>query len=316
MERGTPKWTSDLLPAQKYNYLLQVLICIMLNIKFFISIVLTVFCGTLFLQCDKIEEPFREMPEHKVAADTPYFEIRTDFYQKYLLEDYTGHTCLNCPKAHTIMKEMQETMKDTLICMAVHCGNFAEPGDAPYTADYRTAMGNYLASHFSVSGLPKGMISRRLFDGKRVLNYSDWKNFMASVPRLQAEIGIQIKDTVMPAHQDTAYIFVKTTWLKETGRPMRLSVVLLEDSIVSAQRQPDLSVINDYVHNHMLRASLSPLEGTVLNTDGIKQKGASDIRGYALYRSPAWRWSHCNIVAMVIDTETEEILQVESFQLK
>ena len=90
--------------------------------------------GILFLQCDKIEEPFKEPSGQKVSADTPYFEVRTDFIQKYLLEDFTGHTCLNCPKAHTIMKDMQDAMKDTLICMAVHCGNFAEPGDAPYWA--------------------------------------------------------------------------------------------------------------------------------------------------------------------------------------
>jgi hypothetical protein len=272
--------------------------------------------GTFFLQCDKMEEPFKEPSGQKVSADTPYFEVRTDFIQKYLLEDFTGHTCLNCPKAHIVMKEMQDAMKDTLICMAVHCGNFAEPGEAPYTADYRTAMGNYLASHFSISGLPKGMISRRQFNGKRVLNYSEWKADMASVPRLQAEIGIQIKDTTVPSHPDTAYIFVKTTWLKESSRPMRLSVVLLEDSIVSAQKQPDLSIISDYVHNHMLRTSLSPLEGTVLNTDKKKEKDESDIRAYALYRNPAWQWKHCHIVAMVMDTETEEILQVEKIHLE
>ena len=291
-------------------------IYIMLNIKKFIVYALAIASSLLFLQCDKIEEPFKESPEQNVTADTPYFEVRTDFIQKYLLEDFTGHTCLNCPKAHTIMKEMQDAMKDTLICMAVHCGNFAEPGDAPYTADYRTALGNYLESHFSVSGLPKGMISRRQFNGKRVLNYSEWKADMASVTRLPAEIGIQIKDTTVPSHPDTAYIFVKTTWLKGTERPMRLSIVLLEDSIISAQKQPDLSIISDYVHNHMLRASLSPIEGTVLNTDGKKEKGESDIRAYALYRNPVWQWKHCHIVAMVIDTETEEILQVEKIHLE
>ena len=71
--------------------------------------------GILFLQCDKIEEPFKEPSGQKVSADTPYFEVRTDFIQKYLLEDFTGHTCLNCPKAHTIMKEMQDAMKDANI---------------------------------------------------------------------------------------------------------------------------------------------------------------------------------------------------------
>ena len=57
----------------------------------------------LFVQCDKIEEPFMEAGDQKVTADTPYFEVKTQFIQKYLLEEFTGHTCLNCPKAHKIM---------------------------------------------------------------------------------------------------------------------------------------------------------------------------------------------------------------------
>ena len=89
-----------------------------------------------------------EAGEQKVTADTPYFEVKTQFIQKYLLEEFTGHTCLNCPKAHKTMQELQQNMKDTLICMAVHCGIFAEPGDAPYTADYRTPMGNYIEKYF------------------------------------------------------------------------------------------------------------------------------------------------------------------------
>lgn len=270
----------------------------------------------LFAQCDKIEEPFKETAQ-KVSADTPYFEVKTDFLQKYLLEDFTGHTCLNCPKAHKIMQEMEQAMGDTLICMAVHCDNFAAPADPPYTADYRTELGDYLARHFSISGLPKGMICRKVFDNKRVLNYSDWKSIAASLPRTAPEFGLQIKDTTMASHPDSAYIFVKTSILKETNRDLRLSVVLLEDSIVSAQKQPDLSVVTDYVHRHMLRASLSPIVGTVLNDGKTLQKGDTDMRAFALYRNPAWRWNHCSIVAMVIDAKTEEILQVENHhQLK
>ena len=270
----------------------------------------------LFVQCDKIEEPFMEAGEQKVAADTPYFEVKTHFLQKYLLEEFTGHTCLNCPKAHKTMQELQQSMKDTLICMAVHCGIYAEPGDAPYTADYRTPMGNYIEKYFNISGLPKGMISRKMFNGTRSLNYTDWKNTFASIPRKAAEIGLQIRDTSVNTRPDTAYIFVKVSYLKETSRPLRLSVVLLEDSIVSAQKQPDMTIISDYVHHHMLRTNLSPLEGSVLNTDNTLEAGSSDIRAYALWRNPAWRWKHCQIVAFVTDTETEEVLQVENYKLR
>lgn len=270
----------------------------------------------LFMQCDKIEEPFIEAGEQKVTADTPYFEVKTQFIQKYLLEEFTGHTCMNCPKAHKIMHEMQQSMKDTLVCMAVHCGNFAEPGDAPYTADYRTPLGDYISKHFSITGLPKGMISRKSFDGNRSINYTDWKDKMNSIVRTPAEIGLQIKDTSVNLRPDSAYVFVKVSYLKETARPLRLSVVLLEDSIVSAQKQPDMSIITDYVHQHMLRINLSPLEGSVLNTGNTLEAGSSDIRAYALWRNPAWHWKHCQIVAFVTDAETEEVLQVENYKLR
>lgn len=270
----------------------------------------------LMVQCDKIEPPFKEAGEQKVAADTPYFETETSFIQKYLLEDYTGHTCLNCPKAHTIMKEMRQAMGDTLVCMAVHCGNFAEPGDAPFTADYRTALGNYLAGHFSVSGLPKGMISRKLFNGKRVLDRSEWKSSAASLPRTAPELGLQIKDTTVAAYPDSVYIFVKINYLKDFTSSLRLHVVLLEDSIVSAQKQPDLTVVENYVHDHMLRACLSPLEGSVLHAGNAVAQGTAEIRAYALHRNPTWRWKHCSILAFITDAESEEVLQAEHYQVR
>ena len=269
----------------------------------------------LFMQCDKIEEPFMEAGEQKVTADTPYFEVRTQFIQKYLLEDYTGHTCINCPKAHVILHEMQEEMGDTLVCMAIHSGVNAKPEEGLFAADYRTALGDYLASHFVVSGYPKGMISRKTFDGKRVLDRTEWKAKMASVARTTAEIGLQIKDTSVALRPDSAYIFVKVSYLKENSRKMQLHVLVLEDSIVSAQKN-GLSIDTNYVHNHMLRLNLSPIMGSVLNLGSTLEAGSSDIRAFALYRNPAWRWKHCQIVAFVTDTETEEVLQVENFKLK
>lgn len=270
----------------------------------------------LFMQCDKIEEPFIEAGEQKVTADTPYFEVKTQFIQKYLLEEFTGHTCMNCPKAHEIMHEMQQKMGDTLVCLAIHSGSNAKPEEGLFSADYRTDLGDYLTSHFGVSSYPSGMISRKLFEGNRVLsNRAEWKTKMASIARTPAEIGLQIRDTSVSAHPDSAYIFVKVSYLKETARKLQLHVVVLEDSIVSAQKN-GYKIDTNYVHNHMLRLNLSPLVGSVLNTNNTLEAGSSDIRAYALWRNPAWRWKHCQIVAFVTDTETEEVLQVENYSLR
>ena len=271
--------------------------------------------GMLFLQCDKIEEPFKEVTTQNVTVDTPYFAPQAAFLQKYLLEDYTGHTCINCPAAHKVLHEMKEQLGDTLVCMAVHSGSNAKPEEGLFSTDFRTGLGDYLATHFSISGYPKGMINRLTFDGKRPLDRGDWKAKMASIPRLPATLGLQIRDTTLPSQPDTTYIFVKCSFLQHTTRKMQLCVVLTEDSIIAPQKN-GLQIDTQYVHNHVLRHSLSPITGTMLTNGNGRETGEAEIRAYPLFRNPAWQWRHCHIVAMIIDTETEEIMQSESYPLK
>lgn len=271
---------------------------------------LVVFSLMLFVRCDKIEGPYMER-EQSVAVDTPYFEVKTDFFRKFLLEDYTGQSCRNCPKAHTIMHQLQSGMGDTLVCMAVHSGGYAVPADAPYTADYRTEIGNTWNSYFSVSQYPSGMINRQVMaNGNRVLAYTLWKKVMDTLSRTSPEIGLQIRDTSLATVQDTDYVFVKVSYLKESSRNLRLYVVLLEDSIVSPQLN-GINIDTNYVHNHMLRGNLSPLQGSMLNDGELLENGTATIRAYALYRDSKWIWKHCSILAFVCDADSEEVLQVE-----
>lgn len=63
-------------------------------------------------QCDKIEKPYSEKGNE---LDTPAFPALQNVIQKYLLEDFTGHLCVNCPQAHAIADEMKTELGDTLI---------------------------------------------------------------------------------------------------------------------------------------------------------------------------------------------------------
>ncbi len=263
----------------------------------------------LFAQCDKIEEPFREGMQ-KVSVDTVTFEEKTDFMRKYLFEEFTGHTCINCPKGHLIIQEMQETMGDSLICMAIHSGSNAEPEDGLFKADFRTDLGKYLATYFSVTNYPCGMINRQKIDGKILQNYTTWKAKMAALARTAPEVGLQIRDTAVDMYPDSAFVFVKVSLLQPTQRNLRLYVVLLEDGIVSPQKN-GLATDTSYVHNHMLRASLSPLEGTVMDVSGALGQEKSAIYAYSLYRKSLWNWKNCSFLAFVCDADSEEVLQAE-----
>ncbi|MBO4402601.1 MAG: Omp28-related outer membrane protein [Bacteroidales bacterium] len=270
-------------------------------------------CLLLFVRCDKIEGPYLEKGA-SVSVDTPYFAIKTDFLRKIILEEFTGHTCNNCPKGHAIMHDLQESMGDTLLCMAIHSGPQAAPSKEPFMSDFRTESGDNWNAYFSVSNYPSGMINRQIMsNGKRVQVYTLWKKVLDTLSRTEPEIGLQIRDTALASISDTDYVFVKVSFLKQTSRQLRLYVVLLEDSIVSPQLN-GTQVDTNYVHNHMLRTNISPLQGSVLSAGEVLEKGASTIRAYPIFRQPAWRWKHCAVLAFVCDAETEEVLQAEEMR--
>src|SRR5512133_2768801 len=81
------------------------------------------------VSCDKLDEPYAVK---KTGSDTITGPVR-----KVLLEDYTGHKCVNCPKAAMDARVMEEALGGRLILMAVHAGYFAEPASTgEFTADY------------------------------------------------------------------------------------------------------------------------------------------------------------------------------------
>lgn len=90
--------------------------------------------------CDKIDKP-RENTTSLIGVN--YIE-RDNYavagFNKVLLEDYTGHTCGNCPRAAEKAEELKTLYKDSLIVIAVHAGSFANPTSS-YPNDYRTNVG-------------------------------------------------------------------------------------------------------------------------------------------------------------------------------
>ena len=74
-------------------------------IKFFMvrSFYILIFLGLLLVSCDKIETP-NQKPPAVYNCISPLTQIvktntTTSNFRKVLLEDYTGHTCPNCPRA-------------------------------------------------------------------------------------------------------------------------------------------------------------------------------------------------------------------------
>ena len=271
--------------------------------NFFVAILLF---GILFSGCDKIEPPYKEGGNNGTEELT----------RKVLLEDYTGHTCVNCPTAAKKGLELVDLYEGKLIMMAVHAGYFADPKAAPFDNDYRTPAGTAWDEFFGMSaaGNPIGMINRQQSQGVYTVENGDWGTGVAAVIADPASIKIGINTTYNAANRNLA-ISLTTTALLALEPALKIVACVVEDNIVSAQRNNDATIggatITDYVHRHMLRENVNGTWGEELAAAGQATAGAVFTKNYSLTLNSTYNADHVSVIVFVYNALTYEILQVE-----
>lgn len=266
------------------------------------------------ISCDKIEEPFIR----KVFIDTTTQEHQ----KKVLLEDYTGHTCVNCPDAAIIANNLKNNLSDKLVIIAVHAGWFSTPtpgGD--FTADFRTETGNTWDATFGISnvGNPNGMVNRKNFGtAEHILAPAAWSGAIMQALNEEVETDVSISNTYNAGDRklttDVTVDFVKTI-----DRNLNLIVVLTESGIIAPQKNNNAAagptpIIYDYEHNHVLRGSINSTWGTTVAVVGTANP-ASLKKTFTYNLSAGYVAENCHVVAFVYDTDTKEVLQVAEKEL-
>ncbi|HPQ08821.1 MAG TPA: Omp28 family outer membrane lipoprotein [Bacteroidia bacterium] len=269
--------------------------------------------------CDKVKNP-RETSTQLSGSNF----IEKDNYalsgiKKVLLEDYTGHTCGNCPKAATKAEELLNIYKDTLIVVAVHAGSFADPTSA-YPADYRTPAGTDWDNFFGISaaGLPKGMINRKGYPTTtHIYSYTQWASVIPSLIRTSPNVIIKMKtqyDTV----NRVLNVLHNIKFQQNFSNDIYLNTILIEDSIVGKQK--DYSVypddVENYVFHNMLRGALNGSWGVVAKSAPINANDSitKNINGF--YVNPAFNDKKLYVVSFVYDNVTKEVIQCEKVKIR
>ncbi|MCX7729173.1 MAG: Omp28 family outer membrane lipoprotein [Bacteroidia bacterium] len=273
----------------------------------------------VIMSCDKIKYP----RQNTTALSGTNFVEKDNYavYQikKVLLEDYTGHTCGNCPKAATKAEELKNLYKDTLVVIAVHAGSFANPTPS-YPADYRTAAGTDWDNFFGISaaGLPKGMINRKGYPTtSHIYSYTQWASVIPTLIRTSPAVTIKLKtqyDTV------NRVLNVQHTikFFQSFSNDFYLSSVIVEDSIIGKQK--DYSVypddVENYVFRYVLRGALNGSWGNVLKTAPVNANDSvvKNINGF--YIQPSFKDKQIYVVSFVYDNSTKEILQCEKVKIR
>jgi thiol-disulfide isomerase/thioredoxin len=283
-----------------------------------ISAILTTFIF-LWTSCDKIDCPCTEGGSGGATGDT---------IRKVLLEDFTGHKCVNCPQAHKIAADLQKVYGKQLIVVAIHAGIFAKPKAAPFNNDYRTPEGNSLYSAFGVSSTPIGMVNRvKQPNGGYLVDKGAFATEVSkqidSLPK-EPDVYIELKST-FNSTDSTLKVESTITFLKDlpSGK-YNYSIMVIEDDIISAQSNNDPLIgstptIPDYHHKHMLRGMLTATLGDeILNA--APSNGQQIKKTYANYKlKNGVVPDNCKIVAFVSYADGPEeyrIIQAEEIDLK
>ena len=275
----------------------------------------------IITSCDIEESPFINDYNSYVNPD-----------KKVLIEDFTGHKCPNCPDAARELDAIHDIYGDQIIGMALHVTDFARPipaSQAPkFQYDFRTKWGDEWDAFYGVSdaGLPRGMINRIGYqDDSHRLGKGEWAAIVAN--ELKKEI-----DFIISLSSNESSISITSEVQNNINGDYNIVVCLTESNIINWQKD-GLQEVENYEHNHVLRAvlidnelststsyiagqqiqkttnyDLSALEQSNIDYSNNNSAGGNGNAG-------GWDASNMSIIAYIYNTITKEIVQVEESHL-
>ena len=239
--------------------------------------------------------------------------------QAFLIEEFTGVRCVNCPQGHEVVAEILELYPNVVQAVGIHAGSLATPYPES-THDFRTDGGDYIHDFFNVSGTPSVMINRHFFmpDFSMVLyNKSQWQEKLEQLMEQNSEAPINLY--VYHTFDETTRIvnvYVQTIFTQslDANIDYKLSVAISENDIIDRQITED-GLVENYTHKHVLRHTLSPNEAWTIGSTAQNTVFVKALTPFVVPND--WNIENLDILAFVHKntTDDKEILQVVEAKL-
>ncbi|MCX6247558.1 MAG: Omp28-related outer membrane protein [Bacteroidetes bacterium] len=267
----------------------------------------------LLSSCDKIKTPYATS-KHGNIIDTVMDWDTVVPLKRVLLEDYTGHKCVNCPEASLIAHSLEASNEGKLIVLAVHAGYQALPGTGNYAADYRSPAGEAWNVDFGINSInPQGMVDRKEFDGTRILSKDVWGNDVALALNETPQVLMMITNAYYTNASEVKSV-IYSKFQSALPGSYHLTVCIVEDSLISDQKNNNPNVgttpdIHDYVFMDVLRGTVNGSYGEVLTAAVDPYLTYMGKFSIAIDKTKRVA-KNCWILAYVSKSDTKEIIQV------
>ncbi|MFA7326639.1 MAG: Omp28 family outer membrane lipoprotein [Candidatus Kapaibacterium sp.] len=267
------------------------------------KIILFLALGLFAVSCDIVDEPY--LQNEKTIGD---------FKKKVILLDFTAINCVYCPNANKVSSDLAKAYgEENVILFGAHASTLADP-KKPEDVDMRSETSAELFSKFATptTGLPIGMVNQKLRDGVRLMNFGLWDKQIIDESFLEPDLDLDMQLSYNET-DSTVSITVNCDYINKGTGDDNLCIYITEDSIVSPQKN-NTEVIKDYVHNHVLRGSVTGTFGEQLKSGGAVA-GENITKEYTYKIPVGFRHNKLRFVAFVQDVKSYYIKQATAEHL-
>ena len=233
--------------------------------------------------------------EHDKVIFTP--ADQTAIKRTSLLIEYSGWQCVNCPTAAEEAHRLKEQYGDNLVVVVMH------PESNPNTRHNNKPALNYTCPEADSIYIMMGGTNTTPFPTGNVnlvkdatqgyfYDYDKWGTLISQAYANPKPVLLAAEATTI----DTNVIFVAVdiTNLATQTMEATVQVWLTEDAVIGSQKKPE-GTDKEYAHNHLMRASISPLWGETLPINA--QMTQQIVYEYTLPDKVVKK--NCNVVALV-----------------
>ena len=251
--------------------------------------------------CDNIDEQDRYITIPKPVAK-----------KKILLMEFTGNQCTNCPSGAAAIHEIQETYPGDVIAVGLHPRG-GGPNTAPIgSQDFRCEEAQVMYEYYLPKGFPCAVFNGDKFhQNPEYIStaYSNWGSIAYDIIDHQepATMGIYGETSFNPSTRELTVDYAIDVYKNITSN-MSVMIWIMENDIVGFQLDGG-TMLNNYVHNHVLRASMNGPWGqelpSLLLTEGSQITGTA-----SMILDDKWVAGNCEVIIYTFHTSDRIVEQV------
>lgn len=224
--------------------------------------------------------------------------------QHALVEKFTGPKCTNCPDADVTLDAAHATIGDQLVVISInHPVGLGVPynGDPDMRCDDGTTWDNY----YGINGIPSAYINR---DKSRQYS-SNMSNITADLQSAIAKSPVLGLNVSADSSTDGSAIDVTVglQFVQEVKEPMKLTLALIEDSLVYRQANGE-TIDSNYVHNHMLRDVMTDVWGAVVDATGTAGEKRKAVFSSYRVKDSSIKLKKSHVVAFVTYQSSGQVI--------